>query len=67
MRTEWIKTSPRSGLCATDGCERLASWRMEAGDVGSHYCSRCKSQIEFDAKEHNYLELTGYRRGDRPS
>jgi len=32
--------------CDTEWCEYQASFRLEAGGVGSNYCSACKIKIE---------------------
>lgn len=61
-------------LCASDACNRMgvaAVWRFERGGVGSPYCNECRSRIDenrkrFDAREHDYIEFSGARRGDRP-
>ena len=37
----------RLGRCAADGCGGQPTWRLEAGGVGSNYCSGCKGQIDF--------------------
>lgn len=31
--------------CATDNCLHSARWFMEAGSVGSYFCSLCKDAI----------------------
>lgn len=36
----------RLGRCATKGCGGQPTSRLEAGGVGSNYCSGCKAKIE---------------------
>lgn len=35
----------RLGRCASDHCGGQPIWRLEAGGVGSNYCSGCKEKI----------------------
>lgn len=32
--------------CSSSNCESLSSFRFEAGDVGSYYCTSCKRKVE---------------------
>lgn len=43
----WFKLfgDSRLGACATDGCGGQPTWRLEAGGVGSNYCSGCSARI----------------------
>jgi len=43
----WFKLSgdARLGRCATEGCGGQPTWRLEAGGVGSNYCSGCTVDI----------------------
>ena len=31
--------------CATEGCGGQPTWKLEAGGIGSYYCSGCKEKI----------------------
>lgn len=44
----WFKLrgDARLGRCTTDGCGGQPSDRLEAGGVGSDYCSGCREEIE---------------------
>lgn len=36
--------------CASESCEHaLATWRMDAGEVGSFYCDDCRRSIVSNA------------------
>lgn len=37
-----------TGRCASDGCSGQPTWRLEAGGIGSVYCSGCMETIEAD-------------------
>ena len=43
----WFKLTGDERLkqCATEGCGGQPAWRLEAGGVGSNYCSGCKAEI----------------------
>lgn len=41
-----LKGDTRLGACATEGCGGQPTSRLEAGGVGSNYCSGCRSNIE---------------------
>jgi hypothetical protein len=43
----WFKLSgdARLGACASENCWGQPTWRLEAGGVGSNYCSGCKERI----------------------
>jgi len=47
----WIagvrSTGTRIQSCASEGCGRVATWRLESGGVGSEYCGECKRKIEL--------------------
>lgn len=47
----WFKLSGDSRLnkCASEDCFGQQMWRLEAGGVGSNYCSGCKERIEAAA------------------
>lgn len=47
----WFERSgdKRLGICTTDDCMGQPTWRMEAGGVGSNYCSGCKERIDAAA------------------
>jgi hypothetical protein len=47
-RAPWFKLSgdARLGRCDTDDCGGQPTWRLEAGGVGSNYCSGCKEKIQ---------------------
>lgn len=49
----WFKLSgdERLGRCASEGCGGQPTSRLEAGGVGSNYCSGCRAKIEGDAVE----------------
>lgn len=32
--------------CATEDCGGQPTWRLEAGGIGSDYCSGCKAKID---------------------
>jgi hypothetical protein len=58
-------------MCSSSNCDDMAAWHFECGGVGSYYCQRCSDRIKanqqkFDAKEANYTEFSGARRGDLP-
>jgi hypothetical protein len=44
----WFKLNgdARLGRCATEGCGGQPTSRLEAGGVGSNYCSGCRANIE---------------------
>lgn len=44
----WFKLTgdARLGRCTTDGCGGQPTSRLEAGGVGSDYCSGCRATIE---------------------
>lgn len=41
-----LKGDARHGRCASEGCGGQPTWRLEAGGVGSNYCSGCKDRME---------------------
>lgn len=41
-----LKGDSRLGRCDSEGCGGQPTWRLEAGGVGSNYCSGCKARIE---------------------
>lgn len=50
----WIEIkSSKRGICTTDDCLGQPAWRLEAGDVGSDYCSACALEINRLAIEEN--------------
>ena len=40
-----LKGDERLKQCASEGCGGQPTWRLEAGGVGSDYCSGCKDKI----------------------
>lgn len=42
--------------CATDDCGGQPTWRMEAGGVGSDYCSGCKATVEGRCSHYTYSQ-----------
>lgn len=40
-----LRGDARLGRCATEGCGGQPTWRLEAGGVGSDYCSGCREKI----------------------
>jgi len=50
MAAEWTKLDPeRHEECASVSCGHSpASWRMEAGGVGSFFCEMCHGKIVGD-------------------
>lgn len=40
------KGDARLERCDSEGCGGAPIWRLEAGGVGSNYCSGCKEKIE---------------------
>jgi len=52
-RKPWFKLNgdARLGRCDTENCCGQPTWRLEAGGIGSNYCSGCKAKIESQAKE----------------
>lgn len=40
-------------ICATEGCGGQPTWRLEAGGIGSNYCSGCKAKIEQQGREND--------------
>lgn len=58
----------RLGACASDGCGGQPTWRLEAGGIGSNYCSGCKEKIELHGA---YMDgfgarLRGFELKDNP-
>lgn len=43
-----LKGDERLGRCATEGCGGQPIYRLEAGGVGSNYCSGCQAAIKND-------------------
>lgn len=41
-----LKGDARLGRCASEGCGGQPTWRLEAGGVGSNYCSGCRVQFQ---------------------
>lgn len=41
-----LKGDARLGRCATEGCGGQPTSRLEAGGVGSNYCSGCRANID---------------------
>lgn len=41
--------------CASEGCAGQPTWRLEAGGVGSVYCSGCKAQIDKQEKHADHV------------
>lgn len=49
---EWSRLSPVGGSkCASAECSRSARWHLEAGGVGSDYCSECRELIYVNELE----------------
>lgn len=44
----WFKLTgdARLGRCASEGCGGQPTFRLEAGGIGSNYCSGCKESID---------------------
>lgn len=40
-----LKGDARLGECASEGCGGQPIARLEAGGIGSNYCSGCKAKI----------------------
>jgi hypothetical protein len=59
----WFKLSgdARLGRCATEGCGGQPTERLEAGGVGSNYCSGCRSLIEAQKPMGDQIELAAAR------
>jgi hypothetical protein len=55
-----LKGDARLGRCATENCGGQPTSRLEAGGVGSDYCSGCRAKIENAA--HLDAELIELRR-----
>lgn len=36
--------------CATEECHGQPTWKLESGGVGSFYCSGCKEQLTWIAR-----------------
>lgn len=47
----WFKLQgdSRLGRCASEQCGGQPTWRLEAGGIGSDYCSGCKALIDGEA------------------
>lgn len=45
-----LKGDARLGRCTTEGCGGQPTSRLEAGGVGSDYCSGCREKIEHAAQ-----------------
>lgn len=45
---KWVPLSGRNDrhTCASEGCGNTARWRMEAGGVGSYYCTPCATKTK---------------------
>lgn len=41
-----LRGDARLGRCTSEGCGGQPMWRLEAGGVGSDYCSGCRQQID---------------------
>ena len=41
-----LKGDKRLGICMSENCGGQPAWRLEAGGIGSDYCSGCKEAIE---------------------
>ena len=53
-----IPTEHRAGReCASAGCGEQATARLEAGGVGSNYCSGCRAQIEGQSRLPAHLRI----------
>jgi hypothetical protein len=50
----------RLGRCATEGCGGQPTFRLEAGGIGSNYCSGCREQIEYVPPEPEPNEANDY-------
>jgi hypothetical protein len=56
-----LKGDARLGRCDSEDCGGQPTWRLEAGGVGSNYCSGCKEKIEQQREPPGYTQYTGYR------
>lgn len=45
-----LKGDKRLGACTSEGCGGQPTCRLEAGGMGSDYCSGCKAKIESFAE-----------------
>lgn len=55
--------------CASEGCHRQPTWKLEADGAGSFYCSGCKAMIEepdnYEKAMRSLVETFGYRPDER--
>lgn len=45
----WFKLTgdSRLGQCTSENCGGQPTWRLEAGGIGSDYCSGCREKIKI--------------------
>ena len=56
-----LKGDARLGRCTTEGCGGQPTSRLEAGGVGSNYCSGCRTAIErLEAIEEEKMDCYQY-------
>lgn len=55
-----LRGDSRLGRCDTEGCGGQPTFRLEAGGVGSNYCSGCKAKIEHDTNNDGIESRSGY-------
>ena len=41
-----LRGDARLGHCDSDNCGGQPMWRLEAGGIGSNYCSGCRQKID---------------------
>jgi hypothetical protein len=56
----------RLGRCTSEGCGGQPTWRLEAGGVGSDYCSGCKEIIDRRRRKRVYDSYHGEWMDDGP-
>ena len=50
--------------CASDGCSKQPTWRLDAGGAGSEFCSGCKEKLEAtQASDERAWMAREYRHG----
>jgi len=59
-----LKGDARLGRCATECCGQQPQFRLEAGGVGSNFCSACRAKIEdVQAMQRMLADMTARKDG----
>lgn len=49
--SDWNLVPGGSKVCASQGCENKATWRLDTKSTGSDFCSACKFKIDQIAQD----------------